>query len=116
MTVTALITRGVNRPAWGLGSGLGDGCVRLVDGGSGWRLADVAAENGCEINVVVLIGIGSGDGGLNLVQFAFLADALGSDCGLFDVSDFSGEGALGDHLDAFGGRVGDLRGEEADGA
>ena len=33
-----------------------------------------------------------------------------------DVGDFGGEGLLGDHLDAFGGGVGDLRGEEADGA
>src|SRR4051812_28420515 len=100
----------------GLGSGLSDGRLRLIDGGSGWRLADVSAKDSGEVDVVVLIGVGSGDRGLNLVQLAFFADELGSDFSLLDVGDFSGEGALGDHLNALVGRVGDLRGEEADGA
>ena len=41
---------------------------------------------------------------------------LGRDFKGLNVGGFGGEGLLGDHLDAFVGGIGDLRGEEADGA
>src|SRR6185437_10872107 len=41
---------------------------------------------------------------------------LRSNFSLLNIGNFGGEGTLGDHLDAFVGRVRDLGGKEADGA
>src|SRR4051794_11253645 len=106
MAVTALQTRWTEPTGpWGLGAGLGDGRFGLIDRGRCWRLANVATEDGGEIDVLVLISIGGGDGGLDLVQLAFFADKLGRNLSLLNVGDFVGEGALRDHLDAFCSRV-----------